>query len=142
MNQLDKCQFCGHETYWHSGSCDAPNCNCQAFIPKNVNLQAIGAAQFLAAKNQRVEQIMEKAPSHRWIGRWVINYCWVAEIQDHGDGTCTVLKFDRTKTPPPFEEGSPVEDSGRVIVSIKTKKGQELKVLNPKHVFSYAQKVE
>ena len=73
----------------------------------------------------------------RLIGHWVINWAWVALIEDHGDKTCTLLKYDRTKTPPEFEQGHVVENNDRHVVAVKVG-DEELKVLNVKHVFSYS----
>jgi hypothetical protein len=72
----------------------------------------------------------------RRIGQWLINWCWIVEVEDNGDGTCRVVSYDRTKSPGSFEEGRPVEDEARTIIAVKA--GNEvLKVTNPKHVFQY-----
>jgi len=80
----------------------------------------------------------------RRIGDWRINWCWIAEIEDHQDSTCTILKYDRTKEPGDFEQGRVVEDGKRNVVGVKiegdlrgTKQPEELKVRNVQHVFSY-----
>lgn len=72
----------------------------------------------------------------RYIGQWLISWCWIAVVEDHGDGTCTILEYDRTKTPVEFEKGRLGEDENRKVWSVKV--GDEnLRVKNPRHVFSY-----
>ena len=81
----------------------------------------------------------------RRVGHWLINWCWITEIEDFGDGTCRVISNDRTKTPGSFEDGRPIEDSARNVISVMiqgtfdhaTEEAEVLRVLNPQHVFSY-----
>ena len=138
MNQLGRCSFCKHELFYHSGYCKAPGCKCKAFVPPGQPAQS--SQQMRDVHNEMMTQVAQAQPGHRFIGRWVINYAWVAHIEDHGDGTCTLIEYDRSKTPVPFEQGEILEtkDGQRFIEAIvSSKDGKILKVRNSKHVFSY-----
>lgn len=133
MKQTDTCTFCGHQAQFHSGACNL--CGCLAFVPKGST-----SPQLEAKRNKRIDSQNETRYSQeRFIGSWRINWCWVAEITDHKDGTCTIISFDRSKTPPPFEDGDIVEDNmtDRNVIAVKTAKGEQFKVRNSKHVFTY-----
>ena len=131
MKQTDICSNCGHQAQFHSGACNL--CGCLAFVPKGST-----SPQLEAKRNQRIDLQNElHSTRERFIGSWRINWCWYAHLTDHGDGTCTIISFDRSKNPPPFEEGNIVEDESRNVIAVRTNKGEQLKVRNSKHVFSY-----
>lgn len=87
----------------------------------------------------------------RFAFKWLINWSWYVVFQDHGDGTCEVEVYDRTRDPLGMarrlgvvpEEGGVEEsrDGTRVVVAVQAGRDR-LVVKNPAHVFSYANKGE
>lgn len=84
----------------------------------------------------------------RLIGEWIIGTCWLAEFEDHQDGTCTLLSYYRPisrelneeeKSCPKVNTKLIIEskDGKRTAEYVNTGNGIFLKIRNPNYIFSY-----